>query len=370
MFDEMSSAKRRVLFGVRGGVVAGLTAAAIAATALAGCGNQAATSGSAAGSAPVEQAAAIKEVSESGKDRTVKNADGADVTVKGEVKKVAVTDQGYADAVELLSGGKIDSVVVANADEAKSADAQLAFGPAGAFDAADLESAGVTFVSLPAATSLEALEANYQTMGDALGDNGSARAKELVSFTKDQAETVKKLSAKKSFEANAVVLSVENGKYYVAGNDTFAGSALEVAGLTNAAAGYTNDSKSADGTMSEISADDLVNMNPKFIFTLDQKAYDAALKDTAISKKVVGVKSWVAQQGTMRPIPTGESSWASGSVESCLLPAFYAHVAFADVYDGEYDMEQTVKDFYKTFYNKKLSTHDAESIITGATDAR
>ena len=66
--------------------------------------------------------------------------------------------------------------------------------------------------------------------------------------------------------------------------------------------------------------------------------------------------------------PKGLYLWSVRSAEGCLLPEFIGQYVYPEQYE-DFSMQDTLKSFYKDWYNTKLSTHDAESILTGATNS-
>lgn len=384
------------LMKVRQFAVAGLGALLMSSALLTGCSGAATSAGSVAGSAAVTEAAGS---SDSGATRTVKDTDGNEVTIPAKVTKVAPTIGAFAQVTEMLTNGNGKIVAAATkqvddnfksvfSDFTKSnpdnndstsvegiiaSGAQVAFGPKSAFSDEQLQQlkdAGVTFVNVAAMKTPDEICTSIQTIGDILGKDESARAKEFVKYYKKQIKNAEDRAKKVSDDKKVTMieLSVEGGQYFVAPSTDISSQYMEAAGVTNLAADYTSDTKSANGSLMAVSAEQIAAWNPDYIMCFNQATKDAIIKDKAFSKLTSMSDGGSSNFDKVFVCPKGLYLWSVRSAEGCLLPEFIGQYVYPEQYE-DFSMQDTLKSFYKDWYNTKLSTHDAESILTGATNS-
>lgn len=384
------------LMKVRQFAVAGLGALLMSSALLTGCSGAATSVGSVAGSAAVTEAAGS---SDSGATRTVKDTDGNEVTIPAKVTKVAPTIGAFAQVTEMLTNGNGKIVAAATkqvddnfksvfSDFTKSnpdnndstsvegiiaSGAQVAFGPKSAFSDEQLQQlkdAGVTFVNVAAMKTPDEICTSIQTIGDILGKDESARAKEFVKYYKKQIKNAEDRAKKVSDDKKVTMieLSVEGGQYFVAPSTDISSQYMEAAGVTNLAADYTSDTKSANGSLMAVSAEQIAAWNPDYIMCFNQATKDAIIKDKAFSKLTSMSDGGSSNFDKVFVCPKGLYLWSVRSAEGCLLPEFIGQYVYPEQYE-DFSMQDTLKSFYKDWYNTKLSTHDAESILTGATNS-
>lgn len=384
------------LMKVRQFAVAGLGALLMSSALLTGCSGAAASAGSAAGSAAVTEAAGS---SDSGATRTVKDTDGNEVTIPAKVTKVAPTIGAFAQVTEMLTNGNGKIVAAATkqvddnfksvfSDFTKSnpdnndstsvegiiaSGAQVAYGPKSAFSDEQLQQlkdAGVTFVNVAAMKTPDEICTSIQTIGDILGKDESARAKEFVKYYKKQIKNAEDRAKKVSDDKKVTMieLSVEGGQYFVAPSTDISSQYMEAAGVTNLAADYTSDTKSTNGSLMAVSAEQIAAWNPDYIMCFNQATKDAIIKDKAFSKLTSMSDGGSSNFDKVFVCPKGLYLWSVRSAEGCLLPEFIGQYVYPEQYE-DFSMQDTLKSFYKDWYNTKLSTHDAESILTGATNS-
>lgn len=388
------------LMKVRQFAVAGLGALLMSSALLTGCSGAATSAGSAVGSAV--GSAAVTEAagsSDSGATRTVKDTDGNEVTIPAKVTKVAPTIGAFVQVTEMLTNGNGKIVAAATkqvddnfksvfSDYTKSnpdnndstsvegiiaSGAQVAYGPKSAFSDEQLQQlkdAGVTFVNVAAMKTPDEICTSIQTIGDILGKDESARAKEFVKYYKKQIKNAEDRAKKVSDDKKVTMidLSVEGGQYFVAPSNDISSQYMEAAGVTNLAADYTSDTKSANGSLMAVSAEQIAAWNPDYIMCFNQATKDAIIKDKAFSKLTSMSDGGSSNFDKVFVCPKGLYLWSVRSAEGCLLPEFIGQYVYPEQYE-DFSMQDTLKSFYKDWYNTKLSTHDAESILTGATNS-
>ena len=355
----------------------------------AGCTSAAVSSGSAAATAGSAQGSAAAKATV----RTVKDSDGNKVEIPAKVTKVAPTIGAFAQITELLSNGNGKIVAAptqqisddfkavftdydktnpegrssSSVEDIIAAGAQVVYGPKAAFSdeqISQLEDAGVVFVNISKMTTTDDLCNCIQTIGDILGEKESARAAEFVKYYKKSIAFAQKKAKKidDADRATELTMSVEGGAYMVAPASDISSSLVEAAGLTNLAADYTSDATSGNGSMLQVSAEQIVAWNPQYIVAYSQQAADAIKADAALA----GVDA-VANDHVL-VCPKALYLWAVRSGEGCLMPEWLGSVVYPDQYKG-FDMTETLQDFYKDWYGAELSDADAEAILTGATNA-
>lgn len=370
----------------------------VAGTLLTGCSGAATSSqsaGSAAGSAATEAAGSSES---STGTRTVKDTEGNEVTIPANVTKVAPTIGAFAQVTEMLTNGNGKIVAAAtkqvddnfksvfkdyektNKDNNDSTSvegiiasgAQVAYGPKSAFSdeqIQQLKDAGIAFVSVSKMKTPDEICESIQVIGNILGKDEAARAKEFVKYYKKQIKTAQDYAAKvkDGQKATMIELSVEGGQYFVSTKSDIASQYIEAAGLENPAADYTSDVKSANGSMMQVSAEQIAQWNPDFILAFNMNSKNAIIADKAFTKLKFMQDGGSSNYDNVIVCPKGLYLWSVRSAEGCLLPEFLGDYAYASTY-GDFSMEDTLKDFYKQWYNKDLSTHDAELILTGRTN--
>ena len=362
---------------------------------LTGCAGTASSAGSASGSA----ATAASGSAETSATRTVKDTDGNEVTIPANVTKVAPTIGAFAQVTEMLTNGngKIVAAATKQVDDnftsvftdytktnPKNNDstsvegiiasgAQVAYGPKSAFSDEQLQQladAGVAFVSVSKMKTPDEICQSIQVIGDILGKDESARAKEFVKYYKEQLKNAQDRAAKVADgkKVTMIELSVEGGQYFVAPASDIAGQYIEAAGIENPAADFTDGAASNNGSLVAVSTEQIAEWNPDYILCFNQATRDAVIADKAFSGLTFMSDSGSGDYDNVITCPKGLYPWSVRSAEGCLLPEYLGSRVYADQYE-DFSMEDTLKDFYKQWYNNKLSTHDAESILTGATNA-
>lgn len=376
-------------------IVAGLAAVMLSSTLLAGCSGAATSSTAADGSAQTTQAAGSAESSKG--TRTVKDTEGNEVEIPANVTKVAPTIGAFAQVTEMLTNGNGKIVAAAtkqvddnfksvfkdyektnpNNNDSTSVEgiiasgAQVAYGPKSAYSDEQLQQlkdAGVAFVSVSKMKTPDEICESIQVIGNILGKDEAARAKEFVKYYKKQIKTAQDYAAKHEGKKSTMIeLSVEGGQYFVSTKTDIASQYIEAAGLENPAADYTSDVKSANGSMMQVSAEQIAQWNPDFILAFNMNSKNAIIADKAFTKLKFMQDGGSSNYDNVIVCPKALYLWSVRSAEGCLLPEFLGDYAYADVY-GDFSMEDTLKDFYKKWYNTDLSSHDAELILTGRTN--
>lgn len=384
----------RIKQGARAAVTCGLALVLGCGPVLAtGCTSATVSTGSgsataAAGSAERQGSAAVKATV-----RTVKDSDGNKVEVPAKVSKVAPMIGAFAQITEMLTNGNGKMVAAPNkqisddfkavfTDYAESnpsgydtssvediiaSGAQVAYGPKSALSDEQidqLDAAGVKFVNISKMQTTDDLCNCIQTIGDILGEKESKRATEYVKYYQDAIKFAKKKASKTkdADRATELTMSVEGGAYMVAPASDISSSLVDAAGLNNLAADYASDAKSGNGSMLQVSAEQIVAWNPQYIVAYSQQAADAIKSDAALA----GVDA-VANDHVL-VCPKALYLWAVRSGESCLMPEWLGSVVYPDEYKG-FDMTETLQKFYKQWYGSELSSEDAEGILSGATNA-
>lgn len=245
--------------------------------------------------------------------------------------------------------------------------AQVVYGPKAAFSdeqIGQLADAGIAFVNINKMATPDQLCDCIQTIGDILGTEESERASEYVKYYQDAIKFAEDKAAGVSDanRATELTMSVEGDAYMVAPASDISSALVSSAGLTNLAADYTSDATSGNGSMLQVSAEQIVQWNPQWIVAYSQQAADAIKSDAALA----GVDA--VKNDHVLVCPKALYLWAVRSGEGCLMPEWLGSVVYPEQY-GDFDMTKTLQDFYKDWYGTDLSESDAQAILSGATNS-
>lgn len=134
--------------------------------------------------------------------------------------------------------------------------------------------------------------------------------------------------------------------------------------LTNLAAEYSSETKSGNGSMESVSAEQIVAWNPDYIVAYSQQAADTIKSDAAL----VGVTA--VKEDHVLVCPKALYLWAVRSSEGCLFPIWLGSTVYPEAYGDDFSMTEELQDFYSDWYGNDLSDEDAEAILSGATNAQ
>ena len=316
-----------------------------------------------------------------GDTRTVTDMNGDEVAVPVEVSRVAPAIGAFAQVTAMLDPTHGDETVAGvtsqqtkvfqevfpncNAEGVDSsdvenliaADVQVAFGPAGMFSDEQLdqlEAANIAYVAL-GIKNVDALAQSILTIGQIMGDEEYANAQAFVEYyegwIEDATEATKDLGDKPS----VMQLRSNGGQYTTTNSSDICESYFEAAGAVNVAADYAGE---GNGTALTVSAEQILEWNPQYIFVMFQDVADEVMADPALAE-VDAVKN-----GNVIVIPGGTYYWSVRSGEGALMTPWLMNVLHPDLVP-DLDMKAEVQKFYQDFYGYELSDDEAQAILDG-----
>ena len=368
--------------------VSGLIGASVANAAEAPAAS-AAKDGKAAASSSVDKVASAAsdktvsfEVSPDG-TRTVTDVDGNVITIPAEVDRVASTIGAFSQIAAMVSGDNGSKTVAdigrtnqselfqkvffkSNPDDLDSsnienlitANCQVVFGPTSTYSdeqKQQLADAGIAFVGLGTKT-VDDICNTVLTIGQIEGEKEYANAQTFVEYYKgviaDSTEKTKDIADKPT----VMQLRTSGGQYTTTNSTDICQAYFDAAGAVNVAADYSGE---GNGTALTVSAEQILEWNPQYIFTMYADQAEEVKADPALAD-VDAVKN-----GNIYVIPEGTYPWSVRSAEGALTTPWLDSVLHPDLFP-DLDMTTEVKNFYKTFYNYELSDEETAAILAGA----
>ena len=364
---------------VAASMAAVLSFGSVAGIALAADNNSGSNGGQAAATATASDSASLSCTQ--GETRTVLDMNGDEVQIPVEVNKVAPAIGAFAQVTCMLDPTHGEETVAgmtsqqtkvfnmvfpncnkdqndsSNVEQLIAADVQVAFGPAGMYSDEQLEqmaAANIAYVAL-GIKNVEALNQSILTIGQIMGDEEYATAQAFSEYYMGWIE--KATEATKDLEEKPTVmqLRVSGGQYTTTNSSDVCESYFTAAGAVNVAADYAGE---ANGTALTVSAEQILEWNPQYIFVMYNSAKEEIMADEALAE-VDAVKN-----GNVIVIPSGCYYWSVRSGEGALMTPWLVSVLHPELFP-DLDMTQEVKDFYSNFYGYELTDELAEAILDG-----
>ena len=370
-------------------VVAASMAAVLSFGAVAGIalaeGGQGANSGQGGQAAASDQASSRVSVScTQGDTRTVTDMNGDEVQVPAEVSRVAPVIGAFAQVTAMLDPTHGDETVAgttsaqtavfdevfpncnaeqvdsSNVENLISADVQVAFGPAGMFSDEQLdqlEAANIAYVAL-GIKNVEALDQSILTIGQIMGDEEYATAQAFSDYYMGWIEKATDLTKDiaDGDKPTVMQLRISGGEYTTCNSSDVCESYFNAAGAVNVASDYAGE---GNGTALTVSAEQVLEWNPQYIFVMYNEAKDEIMADPALAE-VDAVKN-----GNVVVIPNGAYYWNVRAGEGALMTPWLMTVLHPDLV-SDLDMNQEVKDFYSTYYGYDLTDEQVAGIMDGS----
>ena len=364
---------------VAASMAAVLSFGSVAGIALAADNNSGSNGGQAAATATASDSASLSCTQ--GETRTVLDMNGDEVQIPVEVNKVAPAIGAFAQVTCMLDPTHGEETVAgmtsqqtkvfnmvfpncnkdqndsSNVEQLIAADVQVAFGPAGMYSDEQLEqmaAANIAYVAL-GIKNVEALNQSILTIGQIMGDEEYATAQAFSEYYMGWIE--KATEATKDLEEKPTVmqLRVSGGQYTTTNSSDVCESYFTAAGAVNVAADYAGE---ANGNALTVSAEQILEWNPQYIFVMYNSAKEEIMADEALAE-VDAVKN-----GNVIVIPSGAYYWNVRAGEGALMTPWLLTVLHPDLV-SDLDMTQEVKDFYSNFYGYELTDELAEAILDG-----
>lgn len=338
------------------------------------------------GSASADTTNKSVSVAEGDDTRIVNDSYGNEVRIPATVDRVAPIIGAFSQVTEMLTQGtgKIVAAATNNiSDEFKmvfpdyeesnpngynardvenliAANAQVAYGPSSVFSdeqKVQLEAANIAFVALDSIKTVEGMCTCISIIGEILGESESKVAEQFVDYYKhsisDSAEVVKDL--KDDEKPRVIQLGYNGGTYSTTNSSDISHEYFVAAGANNVAADYTG---TQSGTSLTLSAENLVEFDPEYIFTRGEEAVTAIKEDPALAE-VSAVKN-----DNIYQVPTGIYLWSVRSGEGAMMTPWLDSILHPDLFP-DLNMVAVVQDFFGTYYRYELSEEEAQAILNG-----
>lgn len=213
-----------------------------------------------------------------------------------------------------------------------------------------LDEVGIPYVILFYSTN-EEFKKGITLMGEILGEKESKIANE---FTKYYDENMNKITSKTDKLTNDQKKRV----YYVAedplnteGKESIVTSWINISGGVNVVA-----EAGVENTTAKVSIEEVIKWDPEIIIVRDYKNKDIILNDdkwkniTAVKNKQVYVN------------PKGVNVWSARSADGALQPLWAAKMIHPELF-GDVNLEDEVKNFYKTYYKYEINEQELKDIM-------
>lgn len=317
-----------------------------------------------------------------GETRTVTDINGDEVQIPVEVNRVAPVIGAFAQVTAMLDpthgsetvagttsaqtavfdevfpGCNAEQVDSSNIENLISADVQVAFGPAGMFSDEQLDqfaAANIAYVAL-GIKNVEALNQSILTIGQIMGDEEYAAAQAFSDYYMGWIEKATDLTKDLQDKPTVMQLRISGGEYSTCNSSDVCESYFNAAGAVNVASDYAGEGK---GTALTVSAEQVLEWNPQYIFVMYNEAKEEIMADPALAE-VDAVKN-----GNVIVIPNGAYYWNVRAGEGALMTPWLMTVLHPDLV-ADLDMNQEVKDFYSNFYGYELSDEQVAGIMDGS----
>jgi iron complex transport system substrate-binding protein len=326
--------------------------------------------------------------------RFVTGSDGVTVEIPYQVDRVAPVIGALAQMTEILSEGR--GVIVAAAtnnisdyfrevfpdynesnpnnysassvEDLIAANTQVVFGVSTLFSdeqKQQLKDAGVSFVATDNVATVDGLCETYTIIGDILGGNAPARAKEFVEYYRNAIDDSKARTAGVTERKKVLELFYSADSFTTVNSTDISNTYVEAAGGVNVAADYTV-TKPSDGSSGgrggasqlTVDAEQIVAWNPDLIVVGSQAGRDVILSDPAI-QTVTAVKN-----GDVYVCPYGIYLWNVRSGEGAMVSPWLGKLLYPELFE-DVDPVGIVKDYFKRFYNTEITDEKAEQILAG-----
>ncbi len=313
--------------------------------------------------------------------RTVKDSKGTDIAIPLNVVRVCPRIGAFSQITSML--GAPEKIVASittlsatfkkvfptfgnkagkdssNIEDIIASGAQVAYGPNYSDDQiTQLNKAGIAVVRMDVFSTVEQMKACVTTIGSILGGGAVDKAKAFNTYYDGNIAYVSNITKNLKTENKVRILAL----YYSAGAFTTINASdicseyIKAAGGINVAAEFQGTKSTTGSTSMTVNAEQIVAWKPDLIITMTKDGKDAILKDASL-KTLAAVKS-----GKVYVIPEGTYPWSVRSGEGAMMPLWVGKIMYPELF-GDLNMEQKVKEFFKTFYNYDLSAEELVAIL-------
>ena len=139
--------------------------------------------------------------------------------------------------------------------------------------------------------------------------------------------------------------------------DTLSFQILDAAGCINVV--ETRDELQVDGDKGMATVEQIYAWDPDVVLSNEPTATNYFNTDS----KFKGLRA--VMEGEVYQLPVGISRWGHpGSVEAPIATLYIAKLMYPDAF-ADIDIEQEIKDFYRTYFDIELTDEDVAGIISG-----
>jgi iron complex transport system substrate-binding protein len=318
--------------------------------------------------------------------RLVKDSNGLDVEIPGNVERAGPVIGAFAQMTEVVTqgGGKISAAATQNisayfkkvfpdyeksnpnnynatsVEELIASRTQVAYGPESIFSAdqrGQLKAAGVAFVAINNIRDVKGMCESFQIIGNILGEAEAQKAREFVAYYQGAIDDAKRRTAllSDSQKVRFLTMVYSAGAYSTTNGTDISNEYIEAAGGINVAKDYAGP---AAGTSLTVDAEQVVKWNPQVIVASNRPGVDAILKDPAL-QTVDAIKN-----RRVYACPNGIYRWNVRSGEGAMYPPWLGTIMYGELFK-DVDMKKVVRDFFKNFYNYDISDADIAVVLAG-----
>jgi ABC-type Fe3+-hydroxamate transport system, periplasmic component len=322
--------------------------------------------------------------------RSVQDSNGQTVIIPARVERVAPTIPAFAQMTEMLTrgGGKISAAYTralspyfkevfpdyvrsnprdydcSSIEDLVAARTQVVFGPASRYSADQLKqlsALGIPFVALDKIRTVEGMCESYLTIGQILGEEEAARAREFVDYYRGNLAEATRRTADVPEKERVRILSLffAGGTLTTINQNDVCDEYIRSAGGLNVATDYM---RMAHGRMN-IDLEAIVAWDPQVIMVNSLEALDELMAQPSLA----GVSA--VKNKRVHKCPYGIFLWSVRSGEAAMLPLWLGKIMYPERF-ADVDMNRVVTDFFREYYKHQLSPEGAERVLTGYNQPR
>ena len=322
--------------------------------------------------------------------RTV-TLEGMDYQVPAQVDKVAPTIGALAQVTEIVSvdGDNIAATTTraisdqfktvfnkysqgnpTNADTSDiesviAAGVQVTYGPSSVYSdeqRQQLADAGIVFIPMDNIATIDGICNITEAIGQILGDEEYARAKQFTAYWKDNIFDARSRTAGLTDDQKPTVLnlSYNNGAFTTESGAALISEYIKAAGGKSLSEDYSAATSGNGGGKggATVSEEQIVAWNPDYIITFSPESTEQVLNNPALAE-VPAIKD-----GHVYTSPKGLYLWSVRSGEGALMAPWVGTKINADRF-ADIDMVKMVQDFFSTYYNYSLTEDQANAVLAG-----
>lgn len=247
-----------------------------------------------------------------------------------------------------------------NTEEILKADADVVITSSEA-DAEVLRAAGIT-TAVVNFRDFDGLKETVRKTAEILGGDAPERAEKYCAYFDDNMAYVTERLADLKEERPRVYEVRAEDPLQTDGKESICTEWIEAAGGVNVAAAIT------DENMSQVTLEELIAQDPEVIIVALQNVNPEKDKPNPIVEEIQNDPSWssmtAVKNGAIYANPVGTFLWSRYSCEEALQILWTAQLLHPEQFE-DLDMVETVRDFYKEFYDFDMTAEQAEDMLKG-----